>query len=158
MFSSGASTTTVSSASSTSLNSNPSVITYSANGNAFTSSGISKFATGGAFTNSVVNKTTPFAFASGGSFNQGIMGEAGPEAIMPLTRMANGNLGVQTSGSSGGTQNNVSVVVNVSSDGTADTTASSDSSDAKRLGEMIAAVCKDTIVQQQRPGGLLASR
>lgn len=158
MFGSGASTTTVSSAASTGLNSNPSVITYSANGNTFTSSGISKFATGGTFTNSVVNKTTPFAFASGGSFNQGIMGEAGPEAIMPLTRMSNGNLGVQTSGSSGGTQNNVSVVVTVSSDGTADTTASSDSSDAKRLGEMIAAVCKDTIVQQQRPGGLLASR
>lgn len=45
------------------------------------------FAKGGVFTNSVVNGPTPF--------NMGLMGEAGPEAIMPLSRGADGSLGVQ---------------------------------------------------------------
>jgi tape measure domain-containing protein len=62
------------------------------------------FAAGGAFTNQIVS--TPTYFQYGGGF--GLMGEAGPEAIMPLTRMPNGNLGVQTA-NGGGTQ----VIVNV---------------------------------------------
>jgi len=49
------------------------------------------------------------AFASGGVVNSptmfpmkgrmGLMGEAGPEAIMPLTRTADGKLGVRAEGS-----------------------------------------------------------
>ncbi|PZP54332.1 MAG: hypothetical protein DI595_00080 [Agrobacterium fabrum] len=42
------------------------------------------------YSNQVVNKPTMFAFAKG----TGLMGEAGPEAIMPLTRDASGRLGV----------------------------------------------------------------
>lgn len=42
------------------------------------------------FSNQVVNKPTLFAFAKG----TGLMGEAGAEAIMPLTRDASGRLGV----------------------------------------------------------------
>jgi hypothetical protein len=42
------------------------------------------------FSNQVVNRPTMFAFAKG----TGLMGEAGPEAIMPLTRDASGRLGV----------------------------------------------------------------
>ena len=53
------------------------------------------FAAGGAFTNQIVNSPTYFAHGGG----LGLMGEAGPEAIMPLTRMPNGDLGVQTAGS-----------------------------------------------------------
>lgn len=45
------------------------------------------FEKGGAFTNGIVNEPTPFRL--------GIMGEAGPEAIMPLRRTATGALGVQ---------------------------------------------------------------
>jgi len=52
------------------------------------------FAAGGTFTNQIVS--TPTYFAHGGGF--GLMGEEGPEAIMPLTRMTDGKLGVQTSG------------------------------------------------------------
>jgi lambda family phage tail tape measure protein len=57
------------------------------------------FADGGVFMNSpslsaysgtVVNRPTPFFFAKGA----GIMGEAGPEAILPLHRGPNGKLGV----------------------------------------------------------------
>lgn len=40
---------------------------------------------------------SPMAFPLGGG-NVGIAGEAGPEAILPLARGANGELGVRTSG------------------------------------------------------------
>lgn len=56
----------------------------SAKGNIFSGAGIS------AYSNSVVSKPTVFPFAAG----VGLMGEAGPEAIMPLTRTAGGKLGV----------------------------------------------------------------
>lgn len=67
----------------------------SANGNAFERSGaaITAFAKGGAFTNSVVSSPTLFKFAKGASL--GLMGEAGPEAIMPLQRDSRGRLGVK---------------------------------------------------------------
>lgn len=85
-----------------------------AKGNAFDSSGIAKFAKGAAFTNRIVSSATPFMFANGGAFGE--MGEAGPEAVMPLKRGPDGSLGVQSMGgsekSSGG---NVIVNVNNSS-------------------------------------------
>jgi tape measure domain-containing protein len=45
------------------------------------------------YENQVVSRPTVFAFASGGRV--GLMGEDGDEAIMPLSRMASGNLGVE---------------------------------------------------------------
>ena len=65
------------------------------------------FAKGGAFSNGVYNSPTMFAFANGGKF--GVMGEAGPEAVMPLTRRSDGSLGVRADGMGGGSP----VVVNV---------------------------------------------
>lgn len=59
---------------------------------------VTAFAGGGAFTNSIVSKPTLFPFANG----TGLMGEAGPEAIMPLTRIG-GKLGVRAEG--GGSSN-----------------------------------------------------
>ena len=64
------------------------------------------FAKGGVFTNQVVSSPTVFKFAKGSRF--GVMGEAGPEAVMPLTRSADGSLGVRSVGKSQET-----VVVNV---------------------------------------------
>lgn len=59
----------------------------SANGNAFVGGQpVTAFANGGAFTNSVVNSPTVAPMA--------LFGEAGPEAIMPLTRIG-GELGVK---------------------------------------------------------------
>ncbi|CAB4155215.1 hypothetical protein UFOVP649_111, partial [uncultured Caudovirales phage] len=60
-----------------------------ANGATF-SNGIAKFAHGG-----IVNGPTLFPFADGGAMQMGLMGEAGPEAIMPLQRGADGALGVR---------------------------------------------------------------
>ena len=47
------------------------------------------FATGG-----VVTRPTFFKFANGGQMKNGVMGEAGPEAIMPLKRGPDGRLGI----------------------------------------------------------------
>lgn len=58
--------------------------------------GAERFAKGGAFTNSIVTSPTLFRFANGSRFGE--MGEAGPEAIMPLKRGANGSLGVVAHG------------------------------------------------------------
>jgi len=51
-----------------------------------------KFATGGAFSNGIVTRPTDFSL--------GQMGEAGPEAIMPLTNIG-GSLGVRVTGNNG---------------------------------------------------------
>jgi len=56
-----------------------------ASGGAFVN-GVQAFAAGDSFTNSIVSRPT--------NFNMGLMGEAGPEAIMPLHRGADGSLGV----------------------------------------------------------------
>ncbi len=55
-----------------------------------------RFANGGAFTNTIVNTPTLFRYANGAAIGE--MGEAGPEAIMPLSRGPNGKLGVQAHG------------------------------------------------------------
>ena len=73
-------------------------ISPNANGNAFGANGIMPFAKGGAFTNSIVSSPTLFKFANGGTTQMGEMGEAGPEAIMPLSRGRGGRLGVDASG------------------------------------------------------------
>jgi phage-related minor tail protein len=51
-------------------------------------------ANGNVYGGDMVNSPTMFKFASGGAFRTGILGEAGPEAIMPLRRGRDGKLGV----------------------------------------------------------------
>lgn len=79
---------------------------FAAKGKVF-NNGATKFAKGGDFTNSVVSKTTNFAFRGG----LGEMGEAGPEAVVPLTRGPDGSLGVQMYGNSGGGGGRASVAI-----------------------------------------------
>ena len=68
-----------------------------ANGATF-ADGVATFAKGGTFSNSIVSSPTMFKFADGGAMRTGLMGEAGPEAIMPLKRGPDGSLGVQANG------------------------------------------------------------
>lgn len=98
--------------------------TPSAKGNTFSPSGISAFANGAAFTNSIVSEPTLFKFAKG----TGLMGEAGPEAIIPLKRGADGTLGVQSGGGS-----NVQVVVNNNSSEKATTKETTDSRGNRKI-------------------------
>ncbi|WP_272518321.1 MULTISPECIES: phage tail tape measure protein [unclassified Providencia] len=63
-----------------------------AKGNTYESPGLSLHR------NSIVKSPTLFPFAKGGVPGMGLMGEAGPEAIMPLTRGRDGSLGVRILG------------------------------------------------------------
>jgi phage-related minor tail protein len=72
-----------------------------AKGGGFTQGRVMPFANGG-----IVSGPTTFPMRGG----TGLMGEAGPEAIMPLTRGADGKLGVRAAGGGGGT----TVVMNIS--------------------------------------------
>lgn len=73
-----------------------------AKGGAFTQGRVMPFANGG-----VVSQATYFPMRGG----TGLMGEAGPEAILPLARGADGSLGVR---SDGGASRPVQVVMNIS--------------------------------------------
>lgn len=80
-------------------------------GGVYGDSAYKAFAKGGTFTNAIVTSPTFFKFAKGSGFGTGLMGEAGPEAVMPLTRGADGSLGVDASGLSGGDYS-LTVIVN----------------------------------------------
>jgi len=112
---------------------------FSANGNAFVDGKVQKYAYGG-----VVNKPTLFPMANG----MGLMGEAGAEAILPLRRGSNGKLGVQSTGNSIG-----NIIVNVDASGSA---VEGDESRGKELGLAISAAVQSELLEQKRPGGLLA--
>ena len=96
--------------------------------------GVQKFAKGGSFTNQIITDPTLFKFDSG----TGLMGEAGPEAIMPLKRDGSGNLGVANH--SGGSK--VDVVVNNYSNEKATTNETVDSRGNRKIevivGDMVA--------------------
>lgn len=77
--------------------------TVNANGNVF--SGAPSLS---AYSNTVQTSPKYFNYSTLHRFaNGGVFAEAGPEAVMPLTRMGNGKLGVQSSGAGG-----VNIVVN----------------------------------------------
>lgn len=75
-----------------------------ATGDAFQGGNVVPFARGG-----VVNQPTLFPMANGA----GLMGEAGPEAIMPLSRDRNGRLGVSGGGTVVNIQNNTGAETSV---------------------------------------------
>ncbi len=70
---------------------NPAIVTAHAHGGVRSGPSIHEYA------NSIVRSPTIFRFAKGG--NLGLMGEAGPEAILPLKRTGSGDLGVQVASS-----------------------------------------------------------
>lgn len=94
-------------------NSAASGIKLNAKGGAYASESLS------AYSNSIVSTPTYFAFAKG----TGLMGEAGPEAIMPLTRSADGSLGVRMVGTPGATSGGGDTIIhqhfNISGNGDA---------------------------------------
>lgn len=96
-----------------SYNSAASGLQLNAKGGAYASASLS------AYSNSIVRSPTYFAFAKGA----GLMGEAGPEAIMPLTRSADGSLGVRVTGAqtspAGGGEIHITQHINVSGNGDA---------------------------------------
>ena len=71
-------------------------------GGVYGADGFEAFALGGSFTNGIVDSPTFFKFRQGSGFATGLMGEAGPEAIMPLARGSDGSLGVKVAGAEDG--------------------------------------------------------
>ncbi|MCR2796200.1 phage tail tape measure protein [Enterobacter kobei] len=96
-----------------SYNSAASGLQLNAKGGTYASASLSTYS------NSIVRTPTYFAFAKGA----GLMGEAGPEAIMPLTRSADGSLGVRVTGTqtspSGSGEIHITQHINVSGNGDA---------------------------------------
>ncbi len=101
-----------------------------ADGASFSQGRVMPFASGG-----IVSGPTYFPMRNG----TGLMGEAGPEAILPLTRGADGRLGVQTSG--GGRP--VQVVMNISTP---------DAASFQRSQSQIAAQMSRALSRSQRNG------
>lgn len=129
-----------------------------AHGNAFASAGLSAYA------NSIVASPTVFPFAKGGPFRIGLMGEAGPEAIMPLTRTRTGDLGVRVDlgGNRRGEGMNFYNTNYISVEYTA-TESSTPEADGRKIAESIGGqvmkqlegMVNSLLVKQSRPGGLL---
>lgn len=119
---------------------------FNAKGGVYSSSDLS------AYSGQVVDNPTFFAFAKGA----GVMGEAGPEAIMPLTRAADGSLGVRavSGGASEGAPPQVFITIN--GDGS---TASQSSGGLEKFGKSVGNFVRDEyrklIQADLRPGGAI---
>ena len=112
-------------------------------GGAFSKGSVQAYADGG-----VVGGPTTFPMSGG---KTGLMGEAGPEAIMPLKRGANGKLGVQMEGNSGET---INIVQNFSF------AANGDDSVKKLIAQaapQIANMTQKQIMDSRRRGGAMKS-
>jgi lambda family phage tail tape measure protein len=118
--------------------------------------GTQYFAKGGSFTNSIVSKPTSFATNKS---NNNVMGEAGPEAIMPLTRSADGSLGVRASVDVSGLQqgggSGVQVYITVDGQGNTKSSATDSgySSFGNDVGQFVDQRYKQLISKDLQPGG-----
>lgn len=118
---------------------------FNAKGGVYSSSDLS------AYSGQVVDNPTFFAFAKGA----GVMGEAGPEAIMPLTRAADGSLGVRAvnSGAAGGdTAPKVYITID-SSGNTATQVPTGLEQFGSDVGRYVDQRYKQNVMRDIRPGG-----
>jgi lambda family phage tail tape measure protein len=115
------------------------------------SSGVQMFANGGAFTNNIVSTPTAFGMAGG---RAGVMGEAGPEAIMPLTRTSSGKLGVLAAGGGSGTAISISAPVTVvTEDRSSEGMQIDQQALSKNLQSQMQAVAEKAVADSWRAGG-----
>lgn len=121
--------------------------TFNAKGNVYDSPSLS------AFSNGIVRNPTMFAFAKGGA---GIMGEAGPEAIMPLTRAPDGSLGVRAVGGGGGQSVSSAPQVYITIDGNGNTSTQTSpglEQFGAEVGKFVDQRYKQNVMRDIRPGG-----
>jgi phage-related minor tail protein len=118
---------------------------FNAKGGVYSSSDLS------AYSGQVVDNPTFFAFAKGA----GVMGEAGPEAIMPLTRAADGSLAVRAV-SGAGTGGDAAPRVYITIDGNGNTSTQAPSGLEKfgaDVGRFVDQRYKQNVLRDIRPGG-----
>ncbi|NMY32924.1 phage tail tape measure protein [Pseudomonas sp. WS 5412] len=118
------------------------------------SSGVQMFADGGAFTNSIVSTPTAFGMANG---KTGVMGEAGEEAIMPLTRTSSGKLGVMAMGGGGAGATQINVEVHIDGDGNASSSSDDPGYDlfGKELATFVEQKYQELRTKDMRQGGVI---
>lgn len=118
---------------------------FNAKGGVYSSSDLS------AFSGQVVDNPTFFAFAKGA----GVMGEAGPEAIMPLTRAADGSLGVRAvNGGGAGGDMAPKVYITIDSNGNTSTQSPSGLEQfGADVGRFVDQRYKQNVMRDIRPGG-----
>jgi len=123
-----------------------------ATGHVFDGGGLVHMATGG-----VVDRMTFRPMAQGGT---AVIGEAGPEAVIPLVRTSSGNLGVRMAGGGGGGAFAPQVTINMGGGGGGGGGGgSNDPGQAQAVGRAVSRALEDAqaqyMVDQQRVGGLL---
>lgn len=119
------------------------VSSVAANGKVFDQSGVIPFARGG-----VISSPTLFKFAGG----TGLMGEAGPEAIMPLERDGQGRLGVAAHGGMGMASLSSTVNITVENRGGGDMTNEQAEKMGKQIQAAVDARVMENLYQYQRSG------
>lgn len=117
----------------------------SAHGNVFDKGSIKPFASGG-----IVDRFTSFPMKGG----IGIAGEAGPEAIMPLSRGRDGRLGVQVSGGSAAAPT-ITMVNNITVEGGDDPRRTADET-ARALDRLMETKFKRLLANEFRSGNSLS--
>lgn len=119
-------------------------------GGVYGADGFEAFALGGSFTNGIVDSPTFFKFRQGSGFATGLMGEAGPEAIMPLARGSDGSLGVKVAGTEGGQEEMAFgfVTVNVYSSEKSEVNEQTDA-DGNKIYNVIVGAVKSATAQGQ---------
>ncbi len=140
-------------AASSSASSGTALQTYGANLQFNAKGGVYSSADLSQFSNSVVSSPTMFAFAKGA----GLMGEAGPEAIMPLTRAADGSLGVRAVGNGGVTPGGggaPQVTIHIDGNGNTQTRASGGYEQfGREVGNFVDRRYRELIGRDISPGG-----
>lgn len=118
-------------------------VTPNALGDVYSSSSLSQFS------GQIVSRPTYFAFAKGA----GVMGEAGPEAILPLRRGSDGKLGVVAAGGQGMAMFAPQYNVNIQNDGSNGQVGPEALKTVYAVGKKAAA---DFFQQQRRDGGQMS--
>lgn len=140
-------------AASSSASSGTAIQNYGANLQLNAKGGVYSSADLSQYSNSVVSSPTLFAFAKGA----GLMGEAGPEAIMPLTRASDGSLGVRAVGNGGvtpGSGGAPQVNIQIDGNGNNQTQATSGYEQfAREVGNFVDRRYRELIGRDLSPGG-----
>lgn len=119
---------------------------FNAKGDVYNSPSLSSYS------NAVYDSPQTFAFAKGA----GVFAEAGPEAIMPLTRASDGSLGVRAVGGGASSSAAPQVFININSEGNTTTQATGGWEQfGKEIGNFVDQRYRQLIQSDIRPGGAI---
>ena len=106
-----------------------------------------------AYSNQVYDSPQLFAFAKGA----GVFGEAGPEAIMPLTRAGDGSLGVRAvgGGQNAGASEGPKVYITIEGGNTSTQAPSGFEQFGQQIGSFVEKKYRELMAQDMRPGGMV---